>query len=1080
MKTVEIHYGDDVFSNQLSSTSDKRLQSCKLHRETSFASDSLSIDYITYYVVSDTNLSGYFDYSTPQYLYDDGELVGVFYAPEVTKESSRFYKVKAYSDVELLNNTTHVGGIYSGEFASNLIAEIMGDIDYTLDSDVGNTLVYGWLPYDTARNNLSQLLFALGAGIYRDDDYKIYIRYAIATSGGLIYKPNIYLDCSEEESQAKTLARVYYHKYIKGGETITLLDETVSGEVTVIFDDPVYDLTISGGTITESGVNYAVISAAGDVTLTGTKYEHSVTLITKGDTDADEDYVSTVDDATLVSSANAVNVVKRVYNAGKYVNKLNYNIYDTNIVSGTKYYVETMDSGILSSVCSEADINFSARNRADCVFIVGEALGATNSTDISLSTNSVSVSCKEQTLTVTVTSVGSWTAYTSYSWVSLSAESGESGDEVTITISLNSDTSSRTAMVVFEYGDSIATLVITQEGFVYEISVSPVSASFTYDGGDLDLTVTSTADWTLDSYPTWITPSAESGEDGDTITATAASNSTAVGRTGKMSFSCGSASTVVPAVQTSSGSTDAIELSSSSGTFAAAGESIDIVVSSSDTWTAEASDDWITISASSGSSGDTVTVTVESQTDTTSRTGYVTFTCGSAVTVYVVTQEAYVYSIALSSTSINFDEYGDTETIIVTSSDDWTVEIDSGDWFTLSKTSGSSGSSISITAPPNYVASDLSGLATFTCGNATASLYLTQDADTGEDGVYSSYQILTEDSTFTVPYNVKRIYIALIGGGYDGSAGTNSSSVDAQEDSDNDSEEVYISSSKSFTNSFSMSFAAISATSGYAGGSGGSGGRFYTANLKVVPYSTYSITVGASGGGDSTFGDYTSADGSTSSSGYTDSMTGVTYCLPGSDGDAGGSGGAVGSSGASSSGSGGSGVSSSTVSLSESDSYSGYYMDCTYTASSSFPVGAGGGGGGGAGGACGGGSGGSSGSSGGSASTYSASSGIILEAAEQKAYIDAYPSVAGKGGKGGNGESASVYGCGGGGGGGAGGSGAAKACSCSISLTTKATDCSLKAYYTFHFYVSGYRNGLGAVKAGSGGAGAQGCVIIYY
>lgn len=129
---------------------------------------------------------------------------------------------------------------------------------------------------------------------------------------------------------------------------------------------------------------------------------------------------------------------------------------------------------------------------------------------------------------------------------------------------------------------------------------------------------------------------------------------------------------------------------------------------------------------------------------------------------------------------------------------------------------------------------------------------------------YSNYEILTVDQTYSFPAGVTEARILLVGGGHSGEAGTDGTfSSDGKR------------------------------------GANGSGGNIYTADITFTDGSTFAVTIGATEGGASLFGTYTSANGRAFEHGYGDLLTGKTYGRTGvdtplpntGDGGAGGAGG---------------------------------------------------------------------------------------------------------------------------------------------------------------------------------------------
>jgi hypothetical protein len=239
--------------------------------------------------------------NTEGLVYQGSELLKKLYLQEARQEAANVYRLYYNSAIKLLDASYHVGGLYTGETVSSILPGIMGSAAYTLDNDVGLMQVYGWLPYDTRRNNLQKLLMAVGAHIRDDSSGKIAIVAASSIPTGTIGPERVFHGGKIERSSAITAVRVTEHSYHPSDEVRTLYDGTVVGTSTIVFGEPMHSLTVTGGTITESGANYCVISANGTVTLTGKTYTHTQRVVSRGAGTS----VRAISDNHLISPFNA-------------------------------------------------------------------------------------------------------------------------------------------------------------------------------------------------------------------------------------------------------------------------------------------------------------------------------------------------------------------------------------------------------------------------------------------------------------------------------------------------------------------------------------------------------------------------------------------------------------------------------------------------------------------------------------------------------------------------------------------------------------------------------------------------------
>lgn len=148
--------------------------------------------------------------------------------------------------------------------------------------------------------------------------------------------------------------------------------------------------------------------------------------------------------------------------------------------------------------------------------------------------------------TVTITSTGEWSAYTSEGWFELSATSGQNGDKITITVDPYDNTEDeRSAYIEFCCGNSSASVSIIQSAKEHSVTVTPTEIKTEAEGGKYEITVTSTDEWTV-TADNWITLSADKGNNGDIVTLSIGYNETAGERTGTVTFDCkGKTATII-------------------------------------------------------------------------------------------------------------------------------------------------------------------------------------------------------------------------------------------------------------------------------------------------------------------------------------------------------------------------------------------------------------------------------------------------------------------------------------------------------------------------------------------------------
>lgn len=260
---------------------------------------------------ADASITG-FAQNTPVTYFRNSSQLGVFYVQSITRAGVDLYTISAISSVGRLAQRQHYGGIYTGQTAAAIVADICGDIPYFLQSRFANLKLYGWLPIATARDNLAQVLFALNANLRTDNEGTLRIENLSATATAEFGSDSIYRDGAIVDYDTPvTSVTVLEHQYVAGGDETTLFEGTTVAGQRITFSQPMSNLAATGFSILSSGANYAVVSS-GSGTLTGRAYVHTTREITRSVTSAQVPNEIRIEDATLVSLTNSSPVVERL------------------------------------------------------------------------------------------------------------------------------------------------------------------------------------------------------------------------------------------------------------------------------------------------------------------------------------------------------------------------------------------------------------------------------------------------------------------------------------------------------------------------------------------------------------------------------------------------------------------------------------------------------------------------------------------------------------------------------------------------------------------------------------------------
>lgn len=250
---------------------------------------------------------------------------GTFFLEEPNSEDDDTTTLYCVDLLGVIDKTNFLGGIYENKNAGELFDEIMLSAEvetdeYTVTEELRSKEITGWIPICTHREAVQQWAFAVGAVVECSRSKKIKAYTALTETAGTITHEEKIIGHKVTLKPLVTGASVTAHKYTVDAETATAFEGTLpAGTNLVTFNNPYSGITVSGGTLVESGANYAVISmaAAGAVMVTGKQYIDSTSIytVTAAELPANsKPNIVTVDaSATLINPDNAVEVARRIY-----------------------------------------------------------------------------------------------------------------------------------------------------------------------------------------------------------------------------------------------------------------------------------------------------------------------------------------------------------------------------------------------------------------------------------------------------------------------------------------------------------------------------------------------------------------------------------------------------------------------------------------------------------------------------------------------------------------------------------------------------------------------------------------------
>ena len=350
---------------------DSDIQSGNMYLSMALMSDALEANTFTATVECADRSIINFERNTPLTYSYKGQQRGIFYVQSITRDGPTTYTISATSAIGLLIESLHYGGIYTGQTVAEVLPSICGTVPYVVKTNLRDIALYGWLPVASSRDNLSQVLFAIGASIRTDLDGVLHIETLWDGIVGNIGKDRLYNGARVNYDAKVTQVVVTEHQYMEGGDEESLFEGTAAEGDIVTFDDPMYDLTPSGLTILESGANYAKISA-GTGSLTGRKYIHNTREVAMDVSQANEPNVITVTDATLVSLVNSAAIAERLVNYYQWTETIESGVvYDGELPGNRSNAWHPYDEEVVSGCLESADVNLSNTLKAEERLLVG-------------------------------------------------------------------------------------------------------------------------------------------------------------------------------------------------------------------------------------------------------------------------------------------------------------------------------------------------------------------------------------------------------------------------------------------------------------------------------------------------------------------------------------------------------------------------------------------------------------------------------------------------------------------------------------------------------------------------------------
>ena len=328
LRVIDYGYGTFFYGDEL--------RGVKLIQEIDPISTQISINTADFTLDSKTDMEYSFQAKQPLSVYFNGELKATTFVKKSTRKAKRLWSIQSEDYIGLLDSIPYYGGIYTNKNAVELLTDIftVAKVPYSIDDIFADAVVTGHIPYTTCRDALMQVAFAIQTVVDTSNSEVVKVFALEEDVKQTIPLKRIMQGQNFADEETVTGVEVAVHSYKPTTKTVDVYDANESGtgqNIFVKFSEPLHNLSITNGTITQSHTNYAVINANSGCILRGKQYEHTTQTRRKNNPvvlASEIEKVVSVENATLVSQYNIDKIIDKCYNWLIKTNTVNLDIVE--------------------------------------------------------------------------------------------------------------------------------------------------------------------------------------------------------------------------------------------------------------------------------------------------------------------------------------------------------------------------------------------------------------------------------------------------------------------------------------------------------------------------------------------------------------------------------------------------------------------------------------------------------------------------------------------------------------------------------------------------------------------------------